>query len=169
MTETRLVMPPRVLVEAVKLAEGPCDIGCQGWTLTEHPAVKYLTDWWNSAATPDVRNAYGVSLYVQHGEDWLSGDPEEGLVDADTFAKSIKPRAEALLLDGRAVFIFLTESVDEDEHSFYSKAVDGSHGLSGGKWPEISGNGIVTFYSYKQLSIIPIRFPELWNEVCKIG
>lgn len=165
MTIARIVMPNRILTEAVKLAGKPNRSGGYGWTATEHPAVKCITDWWNAEAPVEVQKAYGLAMYVQYEDGWLSGDPEEGMVSHDQWHAHIRINAEASLCDGRVVFIFLTQSEDENDHSFFSKAVDGSHGYSGGKWPEISGDALITFYSYKQLSLIPSRFPDIWRVI----
>lgn len=157
----QLSMPVQVFVDAVKMATTPCEKGQEG-----HPAVKRITDWWNATATPDLQCAYGFALYVRHGDNWLSGNPEEGLVMADIWARHARPSAEATLLDGNIAFTFVKQSVDENDHAYEAKAVNGMEGFSGGKWPEITGNGILTYDAHEALSLIPTRFPEIWHKAC---
>lgn len=161
MPQKSLLMPIGVFVEAVKKTVTPCEKGQK-----RHQAVQYMTDWWNATAEPAFRCAYGFALYVRRGEDWLSGTPEEGLVDRETWKRNEKPNAQATLLDGKVTIWFFTNSVDETPRSFNAKSVDGSEGVSGGKWEEITGDGLVTFDSYEALSLIPARFPDIWQEAC---
>jgi hypothetical protein len=157
-------MPAEVLIEAVRLASIPCTKGQKG-----HQAVKHITDWWNATANPELRCAYGFSVYVKYGDDWLSGNPEERWVDAASWHRNLRPKAEATLLDGQVVIVFFKRSVDENEYSFDAKSVDGNTGINGGKWPEITGDGLVTWDSFEVLSVFPQRFPDVWAEVRTIG
>lgn len=157
----QISMPAHVFVEAVRLASEPC-----GYRQEGHAAVSHVTDWWNASAEPELRCAYGLALYVRYGEDWLSGDPEECWVSAATWARHAKPRAEATLLNGDVVIKFFKRPVDEDAYSYDSKAVDGSEGSSGGRWADYSGDEIITLDSHKMLNLVPLRFPEIWEQVC---
>jgi hypothetical protein len=158
----QLEMPIEVFVNAVNVAKNPCPEGAES-----HPAVKCITDWWNATAKQRYLYAYGFSLSVQYGEDRLSGDPEEGWILKDTWERYVRPHAQAMLLDGKVCFVFYRASIDT-AHSFEARAVDGSEGTGGGKWGGISGNAIVTRYSHQDLSIFPVRFPEVWNELCAL-
>lgn len=154
-------MPAAVLLEAVRLAALPCEEG-----QVEHQAVKHLARWWDGASAPELRGAFGFALYVRHGDYWLSGNPEEGWVDAGTWAKCSRPRAVAQLLQGRITFVFFQRPVDTPRNGFDAKAVDGSEGVSGGKWPGITAEGIVTRYSHEALSLLADRFPRAWRDIC---
>jgi hypothetical protein len=158
----RLEMPVEVFVNAVRMANEPCPENAES-----HPAIQCITSWWNATARRKYLYAYGFSLYVRFGEDWLSGDPEEGWVLKDSWEKYEAPKAEATLLDGKISFVFFRPSIDA-EHFYDALAVDGSEGTSGGKWAGITGNGILTRYSHQALSIFPRRFPEVWCEICAL-
>jgi hypothetical protein len=158
----RLEMPIEVFVNAVRMATAPCTENAES-----HPAIQCITDWWNATARQKYLYAYACFLYVRIGEDWLSGDPEEGWVLKSSWEKYEKPKAEATLLDGKICFVFLRPAVDT-EHSFEARAVDGSEGTGGGKWAGITGNGILTRYSHQALSIFPVRFPEVWRDICDL-
>jgi hypothetical protein len=156
-----IAMPIDVFVQAVNLANAD-SVG----TLQQAIAVQHVTDWWNATAAEELRCAFGFGLYVRHGDDWLSGTPEEGLVTQATWKRCSKPRAEATLLDGKVSFVFFKESVDENQTSFDAKAVDGGEGYSGGMWPGLTGNEIVMQGSYEVLELVPVRFPEIWQQAC---
>ena len=155
----RLEMPIEVFVNAVRMATHPCSEGAES-----HPAIQCITDWWNATARRNYLYAYAFSVYVRSGEDWLSGDPEEGWVLKSSWEKYVRPNAEATLLDGKISLVFWRPSVDT-AHSFEARAVDGSEGTGGGKWAGITGNAILTRYSHQDLSIFPVRFPEVWREL----
>jgi hypothetical protein len=156
-------IPAKIFVEAVRMARIPCHKD-----QASHPAVEHVTDWWNATSDPEHQHAYGFALYAQFGENWLSGNPEEGWIDAATWARNPKPKAQASLSQAGIVLVFFKGVVDEDEHSFDAKAVDGSDGFSGGKGAdETSGNSILTRYAHDALSRVPDRFPELWRIACE--
>lgn len=154
-----LVMPASVLIESIRLARAQCPANQEG-----HPAVKCLTDWWNANAEKELRSAYAFSLYVRYGVDWLAGDPEECWVSAEQWERGHHPGATASLLGGRVSIVFVKRSLDE-AHGFDAKCVDGSEGTSGGRWPEITGDGILTRYSHEALELFPSRFPDAWWEL----
>lgn len=156
----QLIMPPSVFAEALRLSMDEC-----GRRQDSHPAVLYLTDWWNSNADHDLRSAHSLVLYVRYGEDWLAGDPEECWVDGDTWARNLAPRPEAILLGGDVCICFLKHAVDED-HGFSAKAVDESKGMGSGRWDGLTGDQINTFYSHKYLNIFMERFPDAWGRIC---
>ncbi|WOF81682.1 hypothetical protein P5704_027790 (plasmid) [Pseudomonas sp. FeN3W] len=158
----KISMPTSVFVDAVHMASMPCEDNQEG-----HAAIKRITDWWNATVEPEFACAYGFALYVRFGEAWLSGNPEEHWVDATTWAKHAKPKAEATLLNGSFSFVFFKQTDEENAHSFLAKAVDGSHGFSGGKSAaETSGDAILTRYAHAALSLVPARFPEIWRIAC---
>lgn len=155
-------IPASIFVEAVRMASIPLHKDHRS-----HPAVECITDWWNATSEPEFQHAYGFALYVNFGEDWLSGNPEEGWVDTATWVRNSKPKAQASLGQGCMTFVFFKKAVD-DQHCFDAKAVDGSDGFSGGKGAdEASGNSILIRYAHEALSLVPDRFPELWRSVCK--
>jgi hypothetical protein len=158
----QLEMPIEVFVNAVHLAKNPCPQGAES-----HPAIKCVTDWWNATAKRRYLYAYAFSLSVRYEEDWKSGDPEEGWILKDTWERYARPHAQATLLDNKVCLVFYKAAVDKD-HSFEARAVDGSDGTSCGKWEGVTGNGILTRYSHQDLSIFPVRFPEVWDELCRI-
>lgn len=158
----RLEMPIEVFVNAVRMATDPCSEGAES-----HPEIQCITDWWNATARQQYLYAYAFSLSVRYDENWLSGDPEEGWILKSAWEKCVRPNAEATLLDGKISFVFWRPAVDT-AHSFEARAVDGSEGTDGGKWEGITGNGILTRYSHQDLSIFPVRFPEVWNELCAL-
>lgn len=158
----QISMPTRLFVDAVRMASIPLENNQEG-----HAAVKHITDWWNATVEPEFRGAYGLALYVRFGDAWLSGNPEEHWSDATTWAKNTKPKAEAILLNGNLSVVFFKQTAEENDHSFYAQAVDGSHGFSGGKAAtESSGNAILTRYAHEALSLAPARFPEIWRIAC---
>lgn len=152
-------IPAGIFIDAIKLAQMPCLANQEG-----HPAVKVLTDWWNSTVQPEFQSAYGLSLYVRYGSDWMAGDPEEPWTSAQQFEKHSAPMSEGYLLGGRVMVNFFTHSVDS-ECGYDAKSVDGSNGSSGGRWPGITGDGILTRYSHEALDIFPKRFPDAWCEL----
>lgn len=152
-----LNLPGNLLIEAVKLSSIPLKNGQEG-----HPAVEYLTNWWNSTAAPAMRKAYSFALYVQYGEDWLSGDPDEHWVSAAAWEKHDKPRAQATALEGRVTLIFFTQATDDNENGYAAPSVDGSEGSSGGRWASMTGNAILTLDSLNILKILPERFADVW-------
>lgn len=152
-------IPAQIFIEAVKRAQIPCPVNQEG-----HPAVEFITDWWNLNAENGLQTAYGLALYVRYGNDWLAGDPEECWVSAEQCEKHRSPRAEGVLLNGRVIIAFIKRSTDS-AHGFDAKCVDGSGGTSGGRWPGITGDGILTRYSHQALSIFPERFPDAWCEL----
>lgn len=87
-------------------------------------------------------------------------------MDAGAWVKSSKPRAVAQLLQGRITFVFFKPPVDTPRNGFDAKAVYGSEGVSGGKWPRISAEEIMTRYSHEALSLLPERFPRTWRDTC---
>lgn len=155
----QLVMPPAIFAEALRLSGTPC-----GRRQNSHPCVQYLTDWWNSNADADLRSAHSLVLYVRYGEDWLAGDPEECWVDAKTWARNLSPRGEAILLGGDVCIYFLKRAVDE-EHGFTAKGVDDLRGMGSGRWDNLTGDQINTFYSHKYLEIFKERFPDAWERI----
>lgn len=152
-----LNLPGNLLIEAVKLSSIPLKTGQEG-----HPAVEHLTNWWNSTAAPAMRKAYSFALYVQYGEDWLSGDPDEQWVSAAAWEKHDKPRAQANVLEGRVTLIFFTQATDDNENGYAAPSVDGSEGSSGGRWASMTGNAILTLDSLNILKILPERFADVW-------
>ncbi|VVP44971.1 hypothetical protein [Pseudomonas fluorescens] len=165
MPNTQIQMPTNVFVEAVHMATLP-------WHKRQesHPSVERIIDWWNTTSEPEFQCAYGFALYVQFGEEWLSGNPEEGWVDAPTWAKNSKPKAQASLASADMTFVFFKHSVDASEFAFDARAVDGSEGFSGGKGAdETSGNTILTRYAHEALCLVPERFPALWRSVCGLA
>lgn len=152
-----LTMPPQVFAQAVNLARAP-NTDRHGW----RRAIERITTWWNNAADFPFQSAYGLSLYVRFGEEWLSGNPEECWVDAATWAQGNSPCAQAALLGGDLIVVLHQEAVDIDPFSFESKAVDASRGISGGMLEGTTGNDTVDDLSFEVLSIFPDRFPEAW-------
>lgn len=155
----QLVLPPAIFAEALRLSSTPCRR-----RQDTHIAVQYLTDWWNSNADADLRGAHSLVLYVRYGENWLAGDPEECWVDAETWARNLTPRCEAILLGGDVCICFLRHAVDED-HGYTAKGVDDSRGMAFGRWDSLTGDQINTFYSHKYLNIFAERFPDAWERI----
>lgn len=159
-----LEMPPEVFVEAVRLANLP------GLTRKDYrPSIEHLTAWWDKTADPQYRGAYGFSLYVRFGENWLSGNPEESWVSRSTWASNIKPAAQATMLGGDVSIFFEREAVDLNSYSFEAKAVDGSHGFSGGLVEGTTGNDALNDFSFEVLSIFPQRYPSAWADIKKLA
>jgi hypothetical protein len=155
-------MPTAVFVEAVRMASAPCAVAQEG-----HAAIKHMTDWWNAASSPEFQCAYALSLYVRFGDDWLSGDPEEGWVDGEAWARR-RPHSysTATLLGGRVRVEFYKEAVSLGGYGYDARAVDGSHGEIGVAWSGITANGVLTRYAHQALSYVPVRFPEIWRLAC---
>jgi hypothetical protein len=157
----QITMPAHVFAEAVRKASLPCHA-----QQIDHPAVRLIAEWWNATAAPEHQSAYGFSLYVRAGEGWLSGNPEEGWVDAATWARVAGPQVKAVLLGESVAVLFNQQVSAESPHYFESKGVDGSGGMSGGKGAgEASGNAILVRYAHEALSMFPSRFPEAWGQV----
>ncbi|AXH60269.1 hypothetical protein [Pseudomonas amygdali] len=155
-----LEMPPEVFVEAVRLANLP-GLAAKNY----RDSIEYLTSWWNKTADPKYQGAYGFSLYVRFGEDWLSGNPEESWVSCSTWASNNKPAAMATMLGGDVGIFFEREAVDLSPYSFEAKAVDGSHGFSGGLPEGATGNEIQNDFSFEVLKIFPQRYPTAWSDI----
>lgn len=157
-----LEMPPEVFVEAVRLASLP--------SLTRkdyRSSIEHLTAWWDKTEDPQYRGAYGFALYVRFGEDWLSGNPEECWVSGSAWASIDKTAAQATMLEGQVSIFFEREAVDLNPYSFEAKAVDGSHGFSGGLIEGVTGNDMLNDFSFEVLSIFPLRYPDAWAEIQK--
>ncbi|MBD8681218.1 hypothetical protein [Pseudomonas sp. CFBP 13719] len=153
-------LPPAVFAEAVRLANLP-NLDRKGWRI----AIEHLTSWWNSTADVPYQGAYGLSLYVRFGDDWLSGNPEECWVSGAQWALAERPLAQAGLLNGDVSITFQRQAEDIGGHSFEAKAVDGSHGTSGGLVEGSTGNDTLDEFSFEVLSIFPVRYPDAWAKI----
>lgn len=60
---------------------------------------------------------------------------------------------------------FDREAVDLNPYFFEAKAVDGSHGFSGGLIAGTTGNDALNDFSFEVLNIFPQRYPSVWADM----